>query len=76
MLVGIVIHISSKSISTNISKKEFERNNKINVAINEHRNKIMDYEMFMNLYNNSNVFFNRSKWYLIESFSSFLNKIY
>ena len=57
LLVGIVTHISSKSISTNISKKEFERNNKINVAINEHRNKIMDYEMFMDLYNNSNAFF-------------------
>lgn len=43
LLVGIVTHISSKNISLSISKKEFDRNNKINVTINKSRNEIINY---------------------------------
>lgn len=57
ILVGIVTHISSKSISTYISKKEFNRNNKINITINKSRNDIINYETFMELYKNNDVFF-------------------
>lgn len=57
ILVGIVTHISSKNISTYISKKEFDRNNKINITVNKSRNSIINYETFMELYKNNNVYF-------------------
>ena len=57
LLVGIVTHISSKNISLFISKKEFDRNNKINVTINKSRNKIINFETFMNTYKNNDVYF-------------------
>ena len=57
VIVGIVTHISSKYISVYIARKEFDRNNKINITINKSRNGIMNYEMFMNLYENHDVFF-------------------
>lgn len=57
ILVGIITHISSKNISTYISKKEFDRNNKINITVNKSRNSIINYETFMELYKNNNVYF-------------------
>lgn len=57
ILVGIVTHISSKNISTYISKKEFDRNNKINITVNKSRNSIINYETFIELYKNNNVYF-------------------
>lgn len=57
LLVGIVTHISSKNIALYISKKEFDRNNKINITINESRNCIINYETFMNIYENNDSFF-------------------
>ena len=57
ILVGIVTHISSKNISTYISKKEFDRNNKINITVNKSRNSIINYATFMELYKNNNVYF-------------------
>ncbi len=57
LLVGIVTHISSKSITLYISKKEFERNNKINITMSESRNTIINYESFMNIYQNNDSFF-------------------
>jgi len=57
LLVGIVTHISSKNISLFISKKEFDRNNKINITINKSRNEIINFEIFMNTYKNNEAFF-------------------
>lgn len=57
ILVGIVTHISSKNISTYVSKKEFDRNNKINITVNESRNGIINYKTFMELYKNNDVYF-------------------
>lgn len=57
LLVGIVTHISSKNISLFISKKEFDRNNKINITINKSRNEIINYESFMDMYKNNDIFF-------------------
>lgn len=57
LLVGIVTHISSKNISLFISKKEFDRNNKINITINKTRNEIINFETFMNTYKNTDVYF-------------------
>lgn len=57
ILVGIVTHISSKSVSTFISKKEFDRNNKINITINKSRTSIINYLEFLNVYENSDIFF-------------------
>lgn len=61
LLVGIVTHISSKNISLSISKKEFDRNNKINVTINKSRNEIINYETFMNIYKNNDICFAMSE---------------
>ena len=57
VMVGIVTYFSTMKVSNFISKKEFERNNKINVSINSRLNNIVDYKSFMELYNNSDVFF-------------------
>lgn len=57
ILVGIVTHISSKNIALYISKKEFDRNSKINISMSESRNKIIDYETFMIIYENNESFF-------------------
>lgn len=57
VLVGIVTHISSKNIALYISKKEFDRNSKINIAMSESRNTIINYESFMNIYENNDTFF-------------------
>ena len=57
LLVGLVTHISSKNISIFISKKEFDRSNKINITINKTRTSMINYTEFMNAYENSNVFF-------------------
>lgn len=68
LLVGIVTHISSKTISMYISKKEFERNNKINITLNKNRNGIINYNDFMSLYQNKDVYFlmNESDKRIIE----------
>ena len=57
ILVGIVTHISSKNIALYISKKEFDRNSKINITINEARNSIINYECFMRIYENQESYF-------------------
>lgn len=57
ILVGIATHISSKNISLFISKKDFDRNNKINITINKSRNEIINFETFMNIYKNNDIFF-------------------
>lgn len=56
VMVGIVTHVSTKYVSTYIARKEFDRNNKIYVTINQSRNGIINYEMFMSLYENQDVF--------------------
>ncbi len=61
ILVGIVTHISSKNISTSISKKEFDRNNKINITINKSRTSMINYTEFINAYQNSDIFFSIDK---------------
>lgn len=57
IMVGIVTYFSTMKISKDISKKEFDRNNKINICINNKTNNIVNYESFMSLYSNSDVFF-------------------
>lgn len=57
ILVGLVTYLSTKSISLYISKKEFERNNKISVSINEKSKKIYNYAEFLKSYNKSNLYF-------------------
>lgn len=71
ILVGIVTHISSKNISTFISKKEFDRNNKINITINKSRTSMINYLEFMNAYENSDIFFA-----IDEKDREILNKFY
>lgn len=71
ILVGIVTHISSKNISTYISKKEFDRNNKINITIDKSRTSIINYIDFMNAYINSDIFFA-----IEDKDREILNKIY
>lgn len=71
IVVGLVTHISTKSISTFISKKEFERSNKINIIINKKRNSMINYQQFMNEYANVDVF-----WALEDSDRELLEKIY
>lgn len=71
IVVGLVTHISTKSISTFISKKEFERSNKINITINKKRNSMINYQQFMNEYANVDVF-----WALEDSDRELLEKIY
>lgn len=81
ILVGIVTHISSKSISTYISKKEFDRNNKINIKINKSRNNVINYETFMELYKNNDVYFAVSDSdrelidYVFKLYDCFLNTL-
>lgn len=57
IMVGIVTHISSKYLSIYITKKQFERNNKINITMNKSRNTIINFESFMKTYENKDVFF-------------------
>ena len=57
ILVGIVTHISSKNIALYISKKEFDRNSKINITINQSRNSIINYEWFMRVYEDQESYF-------------------
>lgn len=71
ILVGIVTHISSKNISTFISKKEFDRNNKINITINKSRTSMINYLEFMTAYENSDIFFA-----IDENDREILNKTY
>ena len=71
IVVGLVTHISTKSISTFISKKEFERSNKINITINKKRNSMINYQQFMNEYANVDVF-----WALEDSDRELLERIY
>ena len=61
LLVGIVTHISTKYISLLISKKEFNRNNKLNITINKSRNNIINFETFMNVYENDKSYFSVDK---------------
>lgn len=81
LLVGIVTHISSKNISLFISKKEFGRNNKINITINKSRNEIINYETFMNIYRNNDVYFAMSESdrkvidYIYKLYDCFLNTL-
>ncbi len=81
LLVGIVTHISSKNISLSISKKEFDRNNKINVTINKSRNEIINYETFMNIYKNNDIYFAMSESdrkiidYIYKLYDCFLNTL-
>ena len=71
IVVGLVTHISTKSISTLISKKEFERSNKINITINKKRNSMINYQGFMKEYENNDVF-----WALEEDDRELLDTIY
>jgi len=57
VLVGIITYISSKSISTYISRKEFDRRNMISVSVGEVRNNVSNYKKFIDIYENSNTFF-------------------
>ena len=81
ILVGIVTHISSKNISLFISKKDFERNNKINITINKSRNNIINFETFMNTYGNNDMFFTVSESdrkiidYVYKLYDCFLNTL-
>lgn len=61
ILVSIATYISTKSISTLISLKEFKRRNKINISINEKNNMILSYKKFINEFENSNTFFGLEK---------------
>lgn len=55
--VGIVTYISTKSISLFISKKEFQRNHKINISINDKKSPILHYSKYLELCYSSNVYF-------------------
>lgn len=57
VLVGVTTYISSKSISTYISRKEFDRRNMISVSVSEVRNNISNYKKFIEIYENTNTFF-------------------
>ena len=81
ILVGIATHISSKNISLFISKKDFDRNNKINITINKSRNEIINFETFMNIYKNNDIFFAISEAdrkvidYVYKLYDCFLNTL-
>lgn len=81
IVVGIVTHISTKNISTYISKKEFDRSNKIIIKINKSRNGIINYETFMDLYKNNVVYFavnesdRKTIEYVYKLYDCFLNTL-
>lgn len=81
IVVGIVTHISTKNISTYISKKEFDRNNKIIITVNKSRNGIINYETFMDLYKNNVVYFavnesdRKTIEYVYKLYDCFLNTL-
>lgn len=50
ILVGVATYISTKKITMEMAKKEFNRNNQINITINQIKNQIINYEQFKNLY--------------------------
>lgn len=81
IVVGIVTHISTKNISTYISKKEFDRNNKIIITVNKSRNDIINYETFMDLYKNNVVYFavnesdRKTIEYVYKLYDCFLNTL-
>lgn len=81
IVVGIVTHISTKNISTYISKKEFDRSNKIIITINKSRNGIINYETFMDLYKNNVVYFavnesdRKTIEYVYKLYDCFLNTL-
>ena len=57
ILVGITTFISTKYISVYISKKEFDRNNQININIQEKRHTLYTCENFLGIYSDSNLYF-------------------
>lgn len=57
ILVGITTFIATKDISLSISKKEFNRTNKINVNILERNNSLYNFSKFMEIYNEPNYYF-------------------
>ena len=57
ILVGITTFISTKYISVYISKKEFDRNNQINLNIQEKRHTLYNCEKFLEIYSDSNLYF-------------------
>lgn len=85
ILVGITTFIATRYVSLFISKKEFNRTNKINVNILERNNSLYNFSKFMEIYNESNYYFGLNfedrkvfdyvyKKYLI--FDAILNKEY
>lgn len=60
LLVGIITYISTKSISLYISKKEFERNNKLDVNVLEKNHSLFNFNTFLNTYGTSNNYFGLS----------------
>jgi len=61
ILVGLSTYIATKSISTNISLKEFSRRNKIIISINKKNNVILNYKKFLDEYENKNSIFGLEK---------------
>lgn len=81
ILVGIITYISSKSISVYISRKEFDRRNKICISVNEIRNNISNYNRFIDAFENSTIFFSLDEKekeiinYVYDFYIKFLNII-
>lgn len=81
ILVGIITYISSKSISMYISRKEFDRRNKICISVNEIRNNISNYNRFIDAFENSTIFFSLDEKekkiinYVYDFYIKFLNII-
>lgn len=57
ILVGITTYISTKSISLFLSKKDFERNNKIMLNTLNKCHSLYNFRTFLDTYNNSNCYF-------------------
>lgn len=68
ILVAITTYISSKAVSNYISKKEFNRNNKITINISEKGHSLYNFINFMEKYSDGNIYFGVSKedMYVIE----------
>lgn len=58
ILVGITTYIATRKISIEIAKKEFNRNNKINITVNKIKNQIKDYKQFKKNYIDDDFIFN------------------
>lgn len=85
ILVGIITYFSTKSISLEISRKEFKRNNKLDVNVLEKNHSLFDFNIFLNTYGTSNNYFGLSSedqkiieyvYKKYHVFSAILNKEY